>query len=342
MSKILVTGGTGYIGSHSVVELQASGHEVFIVDNLSNSYESVISNIEKISGTKPHFAQLDLCEAEKLNVYFKENGPFDAVVHFAAYKAVGESVEQPLKYYRNNLQGLTNLLEAMQQGGSKNLVFSSSCSVYGNATNLPVTENTPLMKAESPYGNTKVICEAIIEDVCKTGTLNAISLRYFNPVGAHPSALIGELPIGSPSNLVPVITQTAAGLRDTVTVHGNDYPTPDGTCIRDYIHVVDLAKAHVKAVERLLANKIVEGCEIFNLGSGTGSSVLQAIIAFEESTGEKLNWQLGPRRAGDVVQIWSDCKKSNDILGWKTELTLHDAMKTAWEWQRQLANSAIR
>ncbi|MSQ78982.1 MAG: UDP-glucose 4-epimerase GalE [Flavobacteriaceae bacterium] len=336
MSKILVTGGTGYIGSHAVVELQARGHEVFIIDNLSNSYESVISAIEIINGTKPHFCLLDICDAENLNVYFKENGPFDAVVHFAAYKAVGESVEHPLKYYRNNVQGMTNLLEAMQQTGSKNLVFSSSCSVYGNATILPVTEQTPLKKAESPYGNTKVICEAIIEDVSKTGILKAISLRYFNPVGAHPSALIGELPIGVPNNLVPVITQTAAGLRNELTVYGNDYTTIDGTCIRDYIHVIDLAKAHVKAVERLLGNKNEDVCEIFNLGSGTGSSVLQAITAFEESTGEKLNWQMGPRRAGDVVQIWSDCEKSNNILGWKTELSIHDAMKTAWEWQKRL------
>jgi UDP-glucose 4-epimerase len=334
LKKVLVTGGTGYIGSHSVVELQSQGYDVYIIDNLSNSYEFVVDRITQISGIRPTFYKGSLTNADDLKSFFTKYGAMDAVIHFAAYKAVGESVENPLKYYHNNLSGLVLLLEAMEASGSKNIVFSSSCSVYGNTDVLPVTEDAPLAKAESPYGNTKRICEEILYDTTTTQKLACIALRYFNPVGAHPTALIGELPIGTPSNLIPVITQTAAGLRDMITIYGHDYPTVDGTCIRDYIHVVDLAKAHVCAVQRLINQNQKASYEVFNLGTGRGASVLEAIQTFEAVTGVKLNWQMGARRAGDVVQIWSDCKYSNEVLGWKTELSLAEALSSAWKWQQ--------
>lgn len=330
--KILVTGGTGYIGSHTVVCLQQLGYEVVIVDNLSNSHHFVLDHIEQITGIKPTFYQVNICnELELINVFHQEKN-IEAVIHFAAYKAVGESVQKPLMYYKNNLNGLINLLDVMQKNNCHKIVFSSSCSVYGNTNILPVTEETPFMIAESPYGNTKQIGEEILKDLSNVSSIQSIALRYFNPVGAHESGLIGELPIGLPSNLIPVITQSAAGIRGPITVYGDDYNTIDGTCIRDYIHVVDIALAHVKAIEW---NQFSESnFEIFNLGTGTGSSVLEAIHAFEKATNIKLNYQIGPRREGDVEKIWSDCKKSNEVLGWKTQLNLENAMSSSWKWQQ--------
>lgn len=337
--KILVTGGTGYIGSHTVVELQNSGYEVIIVDNLSNSSVEVIDNIEKISGIRPEFEQFDLADTQRTNEFFEQNQSIDAIIHFAASKAVGESVEKPLLYYRNNLVSLVNILDCQLKYGIQNIVFSSSCTVYGQPDQLPVTEQTPRKDAESPYGNTKRVNEDILSDSARAyPELNTIALRYFNPIGAHPSALIGELPLGVPQNLVPFITQTAAGLRDELKVFGNDYDTPDGSAIRDYINVVDLSRAHVVAIERLLNNKNKKNYEIFNLGTGTGQSVLEIIENFEKASGVKLNYKIVGRRAGDIEKIWADTTYANEELGWKAEIGLEETLKTAWAWEKRLRN----
>lgn len=339
MTKILVTGGTGYIGSHTTVELIEKGYEVIMVDNLSNSEIEVLDGIERITGKRPVFEQFDLCEREKTNKLFEKNPDIDAVIHFAALKAVGESVEMPLEYYRNNLLSLINLLEAMTMHGKSALVFSSSCTVYGQPDELPVTEQAPVKKATSPYGFTKQASETIIEDsVNAHNKLKAISLRYFNPVGAHSSALIGELPKGIPLNLVPFVTQTAAGLRDQLKVYGNDYNTPDGTAIRDYIHVVDLAKAHITAVERILTVSQRASYEVFNLGTGKGSSVMEVIQAFEKATGERVNYKIVDRRPGDVEKVWSDTHLANKVLGWKAEKTLEETLASAWAWEKNIRN----
>jgi len=335
-NKILVTGGTGYIGSHTAVELINSGFEVVIVDNLSNSREDVLEGIEQIAGTKPTFEKFDLCDFDQLDAFFKKHTGIKSIIHFAASKAVGESVQKPLLYYRNNLQSLINILELMPKYDIDNLVFSSSCTVYGQPEKLPVTEKSPILPAESPYGNTKQISEEIIRDTLKASQLHAIALRYFNPVGAHDSAIIGELPLGVPNNLVPFITQTAAGIRKELSVFGSDYNTPDGTAVRDYIHVVDLAKAHVIAVQRMLEKKQKTAYEVFNLGTGDGSSVMQVIKAFESSTGVKLNYKLVDRRPGDVEQVWADTSFANEELGWKAELDINVMMASAWKWQEYL------
>jgi UDP-glucose 4-epimerase len=335
MKSILVTGGTGYIGSHTVVELLNKGYDVHIIDNLSNSHSEVLHSIEKITGRKPTFHHFDLCDRDQVNNFFNEV-LIDATIHFAAFKAVGESVEQPLKYYRNNLNSLINLLEVYEEKKLDNFLFSSSCSVYGQSDKLPIDENAPLAKAESPYGNTKQIGEEILADTIRVSNFNGIALRYFNPGGAHESALIGEYPLSSPNNLVPVITQAAAGLRESITIFGNDYDTPDGTCIRDYIHVVDIAKAHIAAVERLLNKKSKKKFEIFNLGTGHGNTVLEVIHAFEKATGVSLKYTIGPRRSGDVEKIWADTTLANKELGWKAELSLDDIMRSAWKWQQHL------
>jgi len=332
--KILVTGGTGYIGSHTTVELINEGFDVVIIDNLYNSEKEIVDSISKITGVKPSLEILDICDSDKLRNFFDNNSDISAVIHFAAYKAVGESVNKPLDYYRNNLASLINLLNEMKKHQIPNFVFSSSCTVYGQPEILPVTEDTPLQPATSPYGNTKQIGEEIIHDtVFSDASIKAILLRYFNPIGAHPSALIGELPRGTPENLVPYITQTAIGLRDELRVFGNDYNTPDGSCIRDYLHVVDLAKAHVVAVKRLLEGKNKSKFEIFNLGSGKGVSVLEAIEAFERVSGVKLKYKIVERRAGDIEKIWADPGYANKELGWKTESSIDEAMKTAWDWE---------
>jgi UDP-glucose 4-epimerase len=333
--KILVTGGTGYIGSHTTVELIEEGYDVVIIDNLYNSEAEVIDRIQKITGIKPHLEVFDLCDREKLFSFFKKHTDISAIIHFAAYKAVGESVNKPLEYYRNNLVSLVNILDAMKQFGVPDFVFSSSCTVYGQPEKLPVTENAPLQPATSPYGNTKQIGESIIRDTTASDkNIKAISLRYFNPIGAHPSSLIGELPRGVPENLVPYITQTAYGLRKELKVFGNDYDTPDGSCVRDYLHVVDLAKAHVVAVKRLIEGKNRSGYEVFNLGTGNGVSVLEAIKSFERVSGVKLNYSITGRRAGDIEKIWADPSFANKELGWKTLSTLDEAMKTAWDWEK--------
>lgn len=333
--KILVTGGTGYIGSHTAVELIEEGFEVIIIDNLYNSEASVVDRIEKITGVRPQLEVFDLCDKEKTEQFFIKNRNISAVIHFAAYKAVGESVNKPLDYYRNNLLSLVNLLDAMKNNGVSDFVFSSSCTVYGQPEKLPVTEDAPLQPATSPYGNTKQIGEAIIRDTTVSNkNFKAVSLRYFNPIGAHPTALIGELPRGVPENLVPFITQTAYGLRDELKVFGNDYDTPDGSCVRDYLHVVDLAKAHVVAVKRLTEGKNKKTFEVFNLGTGTGVSVLEAIKSFEKVTGIKLKFKIVDRRAGDIEKIWADPSFANNELGWKTLSSLDEAMKTAWDWEQ--------
>jgi len=335
--KILVTGGTGYIGSHTAVELIEEGFEVLIIDNLYNSEATVIDRIEKITGVRPELEVFDLCDKEKTEQFFIKNRNISAVIHFAAYKAVGESVNKPLEYYRNNLLSLVNLLNAMKNNGVSDFVFSSSCTVYGQPEKLPVTEDAPLQPATSPYGNTKQIGEAIIRDTTVSDkNFKAIALRYFNPIGAHPSALIGELPRGVPENLVPYITQTGYGLRDELKVFGNDYNTPDGSCIRDYLHVVDLAKAHVVAVKRLTEGKNRKNFEVFNLGTGTGVSVLEAIKSFEKVTGIKLKYKIVDRRAGDIEKIWADPSFANNELGWKTLSSLDEAMKTAWDWEKMI------
>ncbi len=335
--KILVTGGTGYIGSHTVVELQETGYGVVIIDNLSNSSLEVLGNIEKITGIKPDFEQFDLVDFQKTQEFFSRNSDIEAIIHFAASKAVGESVEKPLHYYRNNLVSLLNLMDCQIKFNIPNVVFSSSCTVYGQPDSLPVTEKTPRKDAESPYGNTKRISEDILKDtILANPQLKGIALRYFNPVGAHSSALIGELPLGIPQNLVPFITQTAAGLRSELKVFGDDYNTPDGSAIRDYINVVDLAKAHVIAINRLVEGKNKSNYEIFNLGAGTGLSVLQIIKGFEKATGLKLNYKIVDRRAGDVEKIWADTAYANEELGWKTEKGLEETLLSAWNWEKQV------
>ena len=337
MKQILVTGGTGYIGSHTVVELQTAGYDVIIVDNLSNSNPEVLDGIEKITGIRPSFEQFDLIELDKVDAFFAKYLKIEAIIHFAASKAVGESVEKPLLYYRNNLVSLINLLECQIKYGISNIVFSSSCTVYGQPDILPVTENTPRKDAESPYGNTKRVNEDILHDtITANPQIKGIALRYFNPVGAHPSANIGELPLGIPANLIPFVTQTAAGLRNELKVFGDDYDTVDGSAVRDYINVVDLAKAHVIAVSRLLENKNINGYEIFNLGTGNGVSVLEIVKTFELATGVKLNYQIVPRRAGDIEKIWADTSYANEELGWKAETGLEETLLSAWLWEKKL------
>ncbi|MFC3198708.1 UDP-glucose 4-epimerase GalE [Parapedobacter deserti] len=341
MSKILVTGGTGYIGSHTVVELQNAGYTPVVIDNLVNSNAGVLNQIEKITGVKPEAHHFDLCDEPKVTQFVTENPDIAGVIHFAAYKAVGESVQQPLRYYHNNFFSLINLLNAYA-GRPVNFVFSSSCTVYGQPDQLPVTEAAPVRKAESPYGNTKQVSEEILSETAAAfSNYNVISLRYFNPVGAHERALIGELPLGVPQNLVPFITQSAIGKRGPITVFGDDYNTPDGSAIRDYIHVVDLAKAHVAAI-RLLENGNPNGnFDVFNVGTGRGYSVLEVIAAFEEATGVKLDYQIGPRRAGDVEQVWGDVSKSTKELGWKAELGIAEMMQSAWRWEQYLKDNPL-
>ncbi|CAH8282459.1 UDP-glucose 4-epimerase [Mariniflexile fucanivorans] len=337
MDKILVTGGLGFIGSHTVVELQKEGYEVVIIDNLSNSSISVLDGITAISGKKPIFEKLDLKDRPDVEAFFAKHKDIKGVIHFAASKAVGESVKEPLLYYENNINTLVYILKELKKLPEASFIFSSSCTVYGQADEMPITENAPVKAAESPYGNTKQIGEEIIRDTCKVvPSLKAIALRYFNPVGAHESVNIGELPIGVPQNLVPFITQTAIGIREQLSVFGDDYPTADGTCVRDYIHVVDLANAHVVALERLLKNKNKANYETFNLGTGTGSSVLEVVNSFEKVSGKKLNYKIVGRREGDVISAYADTKKANDELGWKSQLTLDDAMRSAWHWEQKV------
>ena len=341
MDKILVTGGLGFIGSHTVVELQNNGYEVVIIDDLSNSSIEILDRITSITGKTPQFEKLDLKDKTKVSEFFKANNDIKGIIHFAASKAVGESMDKPLMYYENNINTLVYVLQELNKLDDSNFIFSSSCTVYGQADELPITENAPVKKAESPYGNTKQIGEEIISDSCRVNPeFKAIALRYFNPIGAHESAIIGELPIGVPQNLVPFITQTAIGLREQLSVFGDDYPTSDGTCIRDYIHVVDLAKAHVVALERLLQSKNKSNFETFNLGTGKGSSVLEVIQSFERVTGLKLNYKIADRRAGDVIAAYADTSKANNELGWKAELTLDDAMKSAWKWEQNIRKNS--
>lgn len=335
--KILVTGGTGYIGSHTVIELQKKGYDVIVVDALFNSRKASLDAIERISGKRPEFECFDLSDFSLTDEFFSRHNDIQGIIHFAAHKAVGESVEQPIRYYRNNLDSLMNIIESMRKYNVPNLVFSSSCTVYGqpDAEHLPVSERAPIKKAESPYGNTKQIAEEIIsESVSAYKGLNAIALRYFNPVGAHDSGLIGELPLGVPNNLMPYITQTGFGVRECLKVFGSDYPTPDGTAIRDYIHIMDLAKAHVIAVERMIGEKMKNNFEVFNLGTGTGYSVLEVIKSFEKMSGVKLNYEIVGRRAGDIEKVWADPTYSNDELGWKAERTLDEMTLSAWRWEQ--------
>ncbi len=339
--KVLVTGGTGYIGSHTTVELIEQGYEVVIIDNLSNSQAFIVDRIEQITGTRPKFYHFDLLNEAKLDEFFAANTDLKGIIHFAASKAVGESVQIPLHYYRNNLVSMINLLEGMKKYNIENFVFSSSCTVYGQPDELPVTENAPVKPAESPYGYTKQVNENILKDTIKSGAkIKGIALRYFNPVGAHHSGLIGELPIGVPANLMPFITQTAYGIREQLSVFGDDYDTPDGSCIRDFIHVVDLAKAHIIAIERMIDGKNAEAYEMFNIGTGNGFSVLELINSFEKTTGEKLNWKMAPRRAGDIVKIWADTTIGNNVLGWKAEKTLDEMTGSAWKWEQNYRSSA--
>ena len=335
--KVLVTGGLGFIGSHTVVELQKEGFEVVIIDDLSNSTEKVLDGIVAISGKQPIFEKFDLKEKTKGQDFFNRHCDIEGVIHFAASKAVGESVYKPLLYYENNINTLVYLLQELSKKKQANFIFSSSCTVYGQADVMPITEDAPVKKAESPYGNTKQIGEEIIRETSKvTEGLQAISLRYFNPMGAHPSIEIGELPIGIPQNLVPFITQTGIGLRDQLSVFGDDYPTEDGTCIRDYIYVVDLARAHLIALQRLLEGKNNKSYDVFNLGTGTGSSVLETIHSFERISGKKLNYKIANRRAGDITTAYADTTKANTVLGWKAKYTLDEAMKSAWEWEQKI------
>ena len=343
MQLILVTGGTGYIGSHTVVELQNSGYEVVIVDNLSNSRADVVDNIAEVSGVKPAFEEVDCVDKEAMRKVFEKHGNIEAIIHFAASKAVGESVQKPLLYYRNNIVSLINLLELMPEFGVKGIVFSSSCTVYGEPDELPVTENAPIKPATSSYGNTKQINEEIIRDAVKANPVfSAILLRYFNPIGAHPSALLGELPNGVPQNLVPYITQTAIGLREQLSVFGNDYNTPDGSCIRDYINVVDLAKAHVIAIDRILEKKQDEQVEVFNIGTGRGLSVLELVTMFEKATGVKLNYKIVGRREGDIEKVWANPERANKVLGWKADTPVEDTLLSAWKWQLKLRERGIQ
>ena len=334
--KILVTGGLGFIGSHTVVELQNEGYEVIVVDNLSNTSLSVLDGIQNITGKVPAFEKLDLREKEKVQDFFKRHHDISGVIHFAASKAVGESVENPLLYYENNINALVYVLQELQQKPEANFIFSSSCTVYGQAETMPITENASIQTAMSPYGNTKQIGEEIITDTAKVTNINAILLRYFNPIGAHSSTEIGELPIGVPQNLVPFITQTGFGLRKELSVYGDDYPTPDGTAVRDYIHVVDLAKAHVIALQRLLNKKNTAKVETFNLGTGTGSSVLEVIHTFEKVSGKKLPYKIVGRREGDITSAYANTDKANDVLGWKAQSTLEQAMASAWKWEQKI------
>ncbi len=334
---ILVTGGTGYIGSHTAVELINEGFDVVVVDNLANSTADSLDGVEKITGVRPVFEQFDLCDKPRVEAFFEKYPNLKAIIHFAAYKAVGESVEHPLMYYRNNLVSLMNLLECQEKYKVPSIVFSSSCTVYGQPKDLPVTESAPVQVAESPYGNTKQICEEILRDSVRAmPDLKVIALRYFNPIGAHPTALIGELPSGVPNNLVPFVTQTAAGIRSELKVFGDDYPTPDGSAIRDYINVADLAKAHVKAIRRLLDGRNAEPFEFFNLGTGRGSSVLEVVRTFEKVTGVPVNHKIVGRRAGDIVAVWADTTKANEVLGWKAETSLEDTLVSAWKWEKHL------
>jgi len=335
MPNILVTGGLGYIGSHTVVELQTEGFDVIIIDNLSNSSLEVLDRITSITNKKPVFFNIDLKNKNAVQDFF-QNNIIDGVIHFAASKAVGESVQIPLDYYENNIGSLVYLLQELKAKKINNFIFSSSCTVYGQADELPITEKAPIKPAESPYGNTKKMGEEIIKDATKVSDLNAIALRYFNPIGAHKSAEIGELPIGVPQNLIPYVTQTAAGIREELSVFGDDYPTKDGTAIRDYIHVVDLAKAHIVALKRLLKNNNKSNFEIFNLGTGTGNSVLEVIKSFEKVSGQKLNYKIAPRREGDITSAYADTSFANTELNWKAELTLDDALLSAWKWQQTL------
>lgn len=338
MKTILVTGGLGFIGSHTVVELQNSGFEVIVIDNLSNSRKEVLNSITKITGTKPNFHKVDLRNKKEVKNFFDLN-TIDGIIHFAAFKAVGESVEKPLEYYENNIGSLVYLLQEMRDRNLDNFIFSSSCTVYGQANKLPITENAPIKPAESPYGNTKQIGEEIIKDSCNAHKLNAIALRYFNPIGAHESIEIGELPLGIPQNLIPYVTQTAAGIRSQLSVFGDDYETPDGTAIRDYIHVVDLAKAHIAALKRLLNKDNESNFEYYNIGTGKGTSVLEIITAFQNSTGKALNYKTVERRAGDVTAAYADTTIANEKLNWKTEKTLEEALKSAWNWQEKQSNN---
>jgi len=336
MKKILVTGGLGFIGSHTVVELQQKGYEVLIIDNLSNTTIDVLSKITSITGKQPIFENIDLKNQQEIQNYFRLNKNIDGIIHFAASKAVGESVEKPLEYYHNNISSLIYLLEEMSFNNIHNFIFSSSCTVYGQADHMPITENAPFKTAESPYGNTKQIGEEIISDTSKVSKLRAIALRYFNPIGAHESSKIGELPIGIPQNLIPYVTQTAAGIRKELSVFGGDYPTEDGTAIRDYIHVVDLAKAHTAAMKRLLDNNNKSSFEVFNIGTGKGSSVLDVIKAFEKVTQKSLNYKITERREGDIIEAYADTALANDELNWKANLSLEEALASAWKWQLTL------
>lgn len=339
---ILVTGGTGFIGSHTTVELQNAGYEVVIADDLSNSQADVIDGIEKITGIRPAFEEVDLRDFNATEALFKKYPKISGIIHFAASKAVGESVQLPLKYYRNNIISLVNLLELMPKYDVKGIIFSSSCTVYGQPDVLPATEETPIKKAESPYGNTKQINEEIIQDYVKSGAnIQSIILRYFNPIGSHPTAIIGEMPNGVPQNLIPYLTQTAMGIREQLSVFGDDYDTPDGSCIRDYIYVVDLAKAHVCAMTRIMEGKSEEPVEIYNIGTGTGTSVLELINGFEKATGVKLNYKIVGRRAGDIEKVWGNVDKANKVLGWKADTPLEDVLASAWKWQVALRERGI-
>jgi len=339
MQKVLVTGGTGFIGSHTAVELLHKGYEVLIVDNLSNSRIEVLDGIEKITGKRPGFENFDLCDLSKLQLFCKANPGIDAIIHFAALKAVGESVEKPLEYYGNNIISLLNILQVMREYTIPSLVFSSSCTVYGEPDSLPVTEHSSVKPASSPYGNTKQIAEEIIRDtIAAISGLKAISLRYFNPIGAHTTALIGELPLGTPQNLVPYITQTVIGIREELRVFGSDYDTPDGTGIRDYINVVDLAKAHVIAIARLLNGTNKHSYEVYNLGTGKGLSVMDVVRAFEKATGRKVNFRIYPRRPGDISAVYADTTLANNELGWKAEASIEATLLSAWNWEKAIRN----
>ena len=334
--KILVTGGLGFIGSHTVVELQNEGFEVIIIDNLLNSSVDVLDGIERITNKRPLLENIDLRDKKSVQDFFAKHNDINGVIHFAASKAVGESVENPLLYYENNINALVYLLQELQAKEKANFIFSSSCTVYGQAETMPITENAPVQVAMSPYGNTKQIGEEIISDVAKVSNINAILLRYFNPIGAHPSAEIGELPLGVPQNLVPFITQTAVGLRKELSVFGDDYPTPDGTAIRDYIHVVDLAKAHVVALQRLINRNNLEKVETFNVGTGKGSSVLEVITAFEKVSNQKLPYKIVSRREGDITEAFANTDKANKTLGWQAQSTLEEALESAWKWEQKI------
>ena len=335
---VLISGGAGYIGSHTAVELINAGYDVVIIDNLTNSERKSVSGVEKITGTKIIFEVVDTCDRAQLKTVF-DTYTFDTVIHFAAYKAVGESMAEPLKYYQNNLVSFMNIVAMMKEYGRPNILFSSSATVYGEAEHLPVTEQTPRQPATSPYGNTKQIAEDILRDSCRAyDNVRGIALRYFNPIGAHPSALIGELPRGVPNNLVPFITQTAAGIRERLSVFGNDYDTPDGTCLRDYIDVVDLAKAHVATVNRMTSDKMEDRYEIFNIGTGRPISVLELLTTFENVNNIKLPYTIVDRRPGDVPAVWAETSRANEVLEWKAERTLNETLKSAWEWEKHVRN----